>query len=192
MIKDNPQPSWTDRIPSILWIPIIIGGGVLLIGGIFAFFIGLATVEGFASIMLLVVAWALLRANSPHPEATPAARGKSDSLLVAFGISFFALMGFAIDQTGNIFYNQPVEWLFCPDGTQMTRDEDVSHPRAGETQITQEFACINSDNTVVEEISLLKVMGVRFVEYVFIGYALVYLSRLYDWVRRRRVQASYS
>jgi hypothetical protein len=172
-----------------VWIAIFIAGIALFIAGVVGLFWGLATVEGFASVVMLVAGWGVLRLTS-NPTHQPKRRDASDNIILALGIGFFALMGMAIDQPGNALYNQPLEWLFCPDGTSLTRGEEVRNPRPGTTTITQEFACLNHDGQVVEQISMGYVILVRLGEYVLIGYALVYLSRAYDWAKRRWLRPS--
>ena len=51
------MPNWTSKIPSFLWIPIILGSIALLIGGTYAFFYGFSYVEGFSSLILLILGW---------------------------------------------------------------------------------------------------------------------------------------
>ncbi len=76
--------------------------------------------------------------------------------------------------------------IFCPDGTDLRRGADVTNPRPGTTVITQDFTCVDDAGDVVEEISALPAMGVRFVEYIGLGYLLLWLNRLYVRMRLRR------
>jgi hypothetical protein len=103
--------------------------------------------------------------------------------ITALGICFFALMGMAIDQPGNYLYNKPLEWLFCPANSTLSRGIDVSHPLPGRTDITQDFNCVSSDQKITKRIGPLEIMGVRFVEYVVIAYAVLGLVEV-----RRRVK----
>ena len=45
---------WTEKIPSFLWIPIIIGGIALFIAALLGGFYALSYVEGFGSILILI------------------------------------------------------------------------------------------------------------------------------------------
>ena len=164
--------SFWKRLPAWVWIIIIvvaIGGGIMAIIGSF---IALATVEGVASIVLLVlgvIGFGVAPLREPD--------GKNP-ILRAIGLSFFALMGASVDQPGNYVYNKPVEYFMCPSGTGLGRDEDISHPLPGTTYITQEFTCYNAEGDKVKEIHPMAVAGARFIEYVFIGYLLLALRSL--------------
>jgi hypothetical protein len=181
----------TRSLPSFVWIIIFIVGIVALIGGFIGGFVLLSTVEGVGSVVILVVAWVLMRATSTDKLEQPPAKTPIDNFMLAFAIFFFAMMGVAIDQTGNYLYNRPLQWFFCPAGTELVRDVDVTNPRAGETRISQDFACRNERGRIVAEIGMFPVIGVRFVEYVLIGYVLVFVNRIYSHVRysRRHVAA---
>ncbi|HEX3051588.1 MAG TPA: hypothetical protein VHP83_13085, partial [Aggregatilineaceae bacterium] len=97
-----------------------------------------------------------------------------------------ALMGMAIDQTGNVVYNQPLEWFFCPSGTQLERGVVVTNPVPGQTNISQDFSCVKSGE-VAREIGIGEIILVRLGEYILIGYALLWLNRLYNrWRVSRR------
>jgi hypothetical protein len=193
MTQQTPEPnlSFWSRLPSIVWIPLIVGGIAALIGGIVGLFYGLSHIEGFASILMLVVAWSLIRlAASPDTVDTPDTSGGGKGLVVAIAITFFALMGMAIDQPGNVIYNQPVEWLFCPSGSDLQRGITVSHPLPERTDVTQDFSCVdtvNGQREIVDRPTVFEVIAVRFVEYVVIGYALIALSRVYSGLRRALV-----
>ena len=47
--------NWADKIPSFLWIPIIVGALALLIAVPLAFFYGIGYIEGFGSLVILVL-----------------------------------------------------------------------------------------------------------------------------------------
>ena len=182
MSENTPEsPSFWDRLPSFIWILIFIGGIVAVIGGMIGLFYLLSRVEGFASLLLLVIAWIALRAgSSDQPKHAEPGSG----FVTAIGITFFALMGLAIDQTGNPIYNQPMEWLFCPSGTQLERGVNVTHPTPGRTNVSQDFTCVTEEGRrEVKSLRFLEVVGVRLIEYVLIGYGLLGLSRLYTRFR---------
>ncbi len=81
-------------------------------------------------------------------------------------------MGMAIDQTGNIIYNQPLA-LFCPDGTTYSRSVATYHPLPGRTDFVQNFQCLAAEGKSPYDIPIGIVIGIRFMEYVFIAYFLL-------------------
>jgi hypothetical protein len=172
------------KLPSIVWILIFVLGIIGFIGGIIGLFYLLSHVEGVASVIMLVVAWAVIRGAAKVTEGTTV--GEKNSIFTALGIGFFALMGMAIDQPGNVLYNQPMQWFFCPSGTELHRGVVVTNPVPGQTNTSQDFTCVNQDTRQFErEITVPQIIGVRFGEYVLIGYALIGLSRVYDRLRQR-------
>jgi hypothetical protein len=173
------------QLPSIVWIFIFAGGIVVLIGGIVGLFYLLSHVEGFGSVLMVVIAWGIIRLGSQTPTPNKASYPVG-GWVTALGIIFFALMGVAIDQTGNFLYNKPIEWLFCPSQTELRRDVAITNPMPGQTNIAQEFSCVESkENQVVKGVDAFKVLAVRFVEYVLIGYVLLGLNRVYIMFRAR-------
>lgn len=173
---------WTDKIPSFLWIPLIAAAVAGFVGIGWLLFYGVGFVEGFSSVALLIAGWYGFRVANNSDEL------ETGTLGVAFGICFFALMGMALDQTGNILYNKPIEWFFCPDGSALVRDAVQRGVRGGGVSVSQSFACMKGDESVV----VLKgwaPMMVRFAEYVAIGYVLLGLSRVVGMIKRRRANA---
>ncbi|MDQ3801910.1 MAG: hypothetical protein M3384_21005 [Acidobacteriota bacterium] len=165
------------KIPSFVWILIIVGGVALFIGAMLAGFYALAFVEGVASVILLVCGWAAFRVgnNSPNLE--------SSSFGVAVIITFFALMGASLDQTGNYFYNQPMEWIFCPAESKLVR-EVVTRAIRGGVALSQISTCVaDSGGAVLRNISGFEQFAFRFFEYVLIGYVLLGASRLYTRIK---------
>lgn len=167
---------WTEKIPSILWIPIIIGAIAFFIGGILAVFYGFGYVEGFGSIIMLVLGWVGFRIGNNSDDI-------KGGFAVALGITFFALMGMSLDQTGNFIYNQPLEWLYCPENTELVRETIKRGTRGGGIQLSQNYNCLAQNGEVLRKISMFEHMAVRFVEYVFLGYVLLYLSRIYGKIK---------
>jgi hypothetical protein len=88
------------------------------------------------------------------------------------------LIGAVIDQTGNLFYNKPVEWCNCDSGTSLNRKTNVSHPYGGKTIYTQDFTCYNQHGEMVKQINLVWRLLIRFVESVIIALSLIGLQRL--------------
>lgn len=166
-------------LPSIAWVIIIPIMIALFLGLIIGTFWALASVEGFASVLVLGVAvliayWS--RGGASEPQAS--------SFMLAIGISFFALMGATIDQPGNPIYNLPIEVIYCKDGSFLNRGVLVSHPLPERTDIVQNFQCVTEDGAVTYDISPFQVLLVRFVEYIVIGYGLVAVGRLVRLMKR--------
>lgn len=104
-------------------------------------------------------------------------------------IGFFALMGATIDQPGNLIYNKPVETCFCPPGSQLRRSTITSNPLPGRTDMTQDFTCVQNGKPV-ESINMLAVMGIRFLEYLVLGYLLLGLRWLFWFYKKGRLSAA--
>ncbi len=189
MAQRFPQSfvSFLRRLPSVVWIVILVLGIAALVGGGIGLFYLLFNVEGAASVIMIVVAWGVLRLGAR--TAPDSSASKLPGWVTALCILFFAAMGLVIDQTGNVLYNKPLEWLFCPAGTTLQRGVDVSHPLPGETYVVQNFACVEGQQ-VVKRVGDFEVIAVRFVEYILIGYGLMGLSRLYTRLRARSSPAS--
>jgi hypothetical protein len=158
-------------------------GIAALIGGIILLFYALSHIEGFASVLMIVIAWLVIRFASSDGEGTSSSTGQK--MVVAGVITFFALMGVAIDQPGNYVYNRPIEWFFCPSGTDLHRGVDVTHPLPGRTDVTQDFTCLDPlENVVIDSPPIGGVIATRFVEYVLVAYGLIAVNRLYRRIRR--------
>lgn len=167
----NTKSFWK-KLPSWAWIIIFIGGIVLIIGIIIGSFVAIATIEGVASLILLTAGMA---GFGVIPLRKPEA---SRAMLRGIGLAFFALMGASVDQTGNYIYNKPVELCFCEQGTSLIRDENVSNPLPGTTYIQQDYTCYDKAGIPVKKINMFAVIGIRFVEYVLVGYLLLGLRKL--------------
>ncbi|MEZ5015025.1 MAG: zinc ribbon domain-containing protein [Chitinophagales bacterium] len=164
--------SFFKRLPSWAWILIIVAGIALGLFLIIGGFVALATVEGVASLVLLtagLIGFGIIPLRKPEPAV---------AFTRAIGISFFALMGATVDQTGNFVYNKPVEMVCCPTGTSLERQEDVSNPVPGSTYIQQDFTCWDENGSPVKSINVFAVLGIRFLEYIFLGYLLIGLRRV--------------
>lgn len=163
------RTSWYRRLPSWVWILIIAGGVILAMGLIIGSFYAIATVEGVATLVLLLagaVGFGVMPLRKPENPG-PVFR--------AIGLCFFALMGASVDQTGNYLFNKPVEVCFCDNGTHLSRASDVSNPLPGSTYIQQDFTCYDENAVPVKNINIFAVLGIRFFEYVIIGYLLLAL-----------------
>jgi len=163
---------WTEKIPSIGWVLIVVAAIALFVGAIWGGFFVITHIEGAGSIFLLVSAWSVLRVGANTPEI------RDNKLGVAVLIVFFAMMGLAFDQTGNFIYNQPMEWLFCPSDSELSRETLHRAVRRG-VSVEQNFTCVAASGQVVRQISGWEHLFFRFFEYVLIGYALRFLSRFY-------------
>lgn len=159
------------QIPSIGWIIIFFGGIALLIGAVIGLFYGLAAIPGFASIIFLVIGFFVIR-------------NTGSSLGNAMLIGFFALMGMAVDQPGNPIYSEPIGIWQCPDGTELNRGINVTHPLPERTDITQEFTCLDESGTLVKRIGMGYVILVRLIEYLVLGYVLMGFNNLRRMVGR--------
>lgn len=191
-------------LPSIVWIIVAIVALIVFIAVIQGAFYGFTQIEGLGSIALLLAAWVVIRLFSEPrtplkkeiisrvaPTAKPSRQGDlASNIVIAFGILTFAFTGFALDQPGNVIYNLPIQWLFCPAGTQLQRGADIRNPRPGTTVITQDFTCIDAEGQAQAEVPLLGAMVVRFVEYILLGYLLLWLSQLYTRFRMARQRSS--
>jgi hypothetical protein len=173
------------KLPSIVWVILIPIGLIAFIGSIILTFYLLANVEGFASIVMLLAALGTMKASVSYTKYQTKSESGS-SFFLALGICFFALMGVAIDQPGNYLYNKPLEIFFCPENTRLERDVEVSHPLPGRTDMTQNFYCEDKNDNAIEGISVLNVILVRFVEYVIIGYLLIFIVKLYSTFKLRK------
>lgn len=169
---------WTEKIPSFLWIPIIVGAIALFIGAWLGFFYGIGYVEGFGSLIILVLGWIGFRVGNNSKDLEIGNFG------IAIGITFFALMGMALDQTGNFIYNEPIQWIFCPENTELTRETISRGVRGGGVSLSQNFACVTDGGEVVRKISGSEHFAFRFVEYIVLGYILLFASRIYGKIKR--------
>ncbi|MBK9457482.1 MAG: zinc ribbon domain-containing protein [Bacteroidetes bacterium] len=159
--------TWWKRLPAWVWIIVFVAAIAGIIFGIIGSFIAISTIEGVASMALLIaglVGFGLIPLRRPQEMG---AIGR------AIGLSFFALMGATIDQTGNYIYNKPIEICLCEEGTTLDRDENISNPLPGTTYIEQDFTCYNNLGIPVQELNVFAVLGIRFLEYVLLGYLLI-------------------
>ncbi len=162
------------KLPSWAWVLIFVGGIILVIGIIIGSFVAIATIEGVASLILLtcgMIGFGVLPLRKPE---------KNGAMFTGVALAFFALMGASIDQTGNYIYNKPIEVCFCADGSKLSRMENVSNPVPGTTYIQQDFTCYDKAGAPVKTINLFVIMGIRFVEYILLGYILLAL-RSFLW-----------
>jgi hypothetical protein len=160
----------------------MVAGLIAFIGGIIGIFLAIATVEGVASFLLLATWIACVwGASSLAAEIRPG--NTTSSIGTAMAVTFFALMGMAVDQTGNYFYNYPLQWIFCPAGSVLNRGINVLHPLPGRTDIIQDFACMSGSQTVYQ-IGMGELIVFRFVEYLVIAYVVMWGVRGYRWIRK--------
>lgn len=186
-------------LPSIVWvIGAIVGllAFILLING--AFF-GFTQIEGLASIVMLIGGFLTVRVFSTPPGTfseklrnlfnfrSPKQKRKIEAqgVVIALGVLTFAFTGFAFDQPGNVIYNLPIQWVFCPAGTQLQRGADVRNPRPGTTVITQDFTCVDAVGQVKVEVPIWLAMVIRFIEYLLLAYLLIWLNQGVMYLARR-------
>jgi hypothetical protein len=179
--SERSQPRKRE-LPSFIWLLLIVGGIVVFIGGMIGSVVFLSTVEGVASLVLLLIAFFAGRVwSGERSQSTPGMRGVA--------LAFFALMGMALDQPGNFLYNLPIGALSCPAGSSLDRSTSVSHPRAGRTEFRQRFRCLDEAGQQTRQVPMHHVLGVRFLEYVVLGYLLIGIKYL-RWRFRRKDEAS--
>lgn len=160
---------YKNSIPSWLWVFILLFGILLVIAIPIVFIYVLSHYEGVASIIFLVIGWFVFGAFAKSE--------KKNSLILGGAIGFFALMGMAIDQTGNRVYNQPLAFS-CPAGTTFGRTVSTLHLLPGQTDFIQNYECFNEKGESVYTISIGMVLLTRLVEYILIGYLLLGLRKL--------------
>ena len=173
---------WIEKVPSFVWILVIVTAIALFIGAMIGGFYAITHIEWVGTILMLLCGWGCLRFGANSPEI------KSDSALGKVGlailITFFAMMGVALDQTGNFIYNKPLEWIFCPADSELTRDVVRRAARGGGVSVEQKFTCVAENGGQVRRtIGMWETLLFRFFEYVVLGYALLGLSRLYSRIR---------
>ncbi len=178
------------KLPSIAWVILLPLGLIGFIVGILALFWAIATVEGFGSVIMVAAGWMgvwlAIRPKKSSDDSQLAKQIKNTygktadsfgSLITAGVIVWYAIMGMAIDQTGNPLFNYPLRW-FCPAGISLNRNVDVLHLLPGRTDIIQNYTCFNSKGDSVTQLNTLIVIGVRFTEYVLIVYLFIAIRKL--------------
>lgn len=120
--------------------------------------------EGVASILFLIVGFALLKETFRN-LILESPRNALIFVLV------FTVTGTLFDGAGNLIYNKPVESL-CPAETELVREvvivEGLSHE--DNDAYAQIFSCFSvGENKTVEVVSKWKILGIRFLEYLAIS-----------------------
>lgn len=159
------------RLPLPILAVAIVAGLALFIALPIGFILAASYIEGFMSVLLVLGGFFLLRP----------VRAESN-LLAAGALAFYALMGMALDQTGNVLFNKPIELAFCPSGSSLVRNVDVSHPLPGRTDFRQEFTCFEG-TTPRKELHVGHILGMRFGEYLLLGYVFILGHRLWKGLR---------
>ena len=96
-------------------------------------------------------------------------------------------MGMALDQPGNILYNQALECVYCPENSDLKREAVSIGLEGGGVQVSQKFECVaRNSGQVLRRINMFELLAVRFGEYVLIGYLLLAASRLYSRISTQR------
>lgn len=182
------QNFWSrlSKLPTIAWVILLPLGLVAFIGGTIFIFWALATVEGVGSIVMVVAGWlGVMFAVQPSgavkiggQQFNVAKDGNSFAGLITAGvIVWYAIMGMAIDQTGNPLFNYPLRW-FCPAESTINRGINVLHPLPGRTDIIQNFACVDQQGEVTKELGAGYLIVTRFIEYLLIAYLMIGLRKL--------------
>lgn len=127
--------------------------------------------EGVASILFLFGGIALCKTTQKNLVL------ENYRFTVGF-IILFAFFGMIFDGAGNFIYNKPIEKL-CAAENELVRDVKYVENYDGEDSILHQFSCFSSaENKIIYEIPRWKTLGIRFLEYVFLG---VFFVGLY-WV----------
>ena len=152
-----------DKIPESVQIGIVI----LLLFVVPTLLIYLtAEYEGVASILFLLGGIAFYKTGQNNPFL------KHYGFAIGF-IILFGILGMVFDGAGNFIYNKPIEKL-CPAENELVRDVKYVETHDGDDSILHQFSCFSfSENKIVYEIPRWKTLGIRFLEYVFLGVFLV-------------------
>jgi hypothetical protein len=145
---------------------------VILIGVLLGLTVGMIllgyltdTFEGFASIVLLALAIALLWKYGQDVI-------KNKGPMIGF-ILVFTFLGLIFDRAGNFIYNKPIEML-CPSQTILKRKIVAEEDYEGNTQNHHYFSCYPMERgQAVVELPLYQTVGIRFIEYIVIGFVLL-------------------
>ncbi len=157
-------------LPSWAYLILFIAAIVCVIGGFILFTVAISSIEGFASILFLIVGYfVFIRYYAPMDEH-PIYKGMA--------IGFFALMGMALDQPGNYILNLPFQYVFCESNEKLHREVRVTHRKPGSTEFTQNFQCFKDGEQKGRRINIFGMIGIRFLEYVGIGYLLIWMGRI--------------
>jgi hypothetical protein len=160
----------TEKLPSWSWVLVGFGGIALVIGGFIGLIWAFSHIEGFASIIFLVIGYFAFGAAARSV-------GKRKNIILAGAIIFYSLMGAAIDQTGNFVYNMPVN-LMCPESTSLERNVQTLHPLPGRTDFIQDFTCYDGNQKPVYRVENYKIALLRLGEYIVLGYILYGFRKL--------------
>ncbi|MCD9188328.1 MAG: hypothetical protein LUM44_18065 [Pyrinomonadaceae bacterium] len=157
-----------DKIPE--WIQV--GGVILLVILVPAVFIYFTTeYEGIASILFLIAGAAFYKTSQRKLVV-------EDYRFAVGFIILFAFLGLIFDGAGNFLYNKPIENL-CPPQNELARDVKYVENYDGEDSILHQFSCFSSaENKIVYEIPRWKTLGIRFLEYIFLGAVFVVFYRV--------------
>lgn len=149
-----------------LFVLMFLGLIVIIIGSFIGAVYLIGNVAGIASIAFLLIGVIIFGVFSKYPQ-------RNSSIVLAFLIVLFTVTGAAVDQAGNYIYNLPVEYLMCPEGTELNRNVLVRYPLPERTEFVQEFSCVDKELNVVENLSLAGILGIRFVEYIILAILLL-------------------
>lgn len=154
-------------LSAILALVLVLAG----IGMIILTVVSIATFEGIASMVFL-------GANIYIFVVRPIRRKVKADLNGSLGAALIimAFLGALTDQAGNPVFNKPVEWCMCESGQQLARGINVSNTNHG-TRYTQDFRCFEKNDPQGTPVSMLAVIGIRFVEYLVLILFLVFLQR---------------
>ena len=164
------------KLPMWLTALLVLLGALAGIALIILTVVSIAAVEGFATLIFLIVN-ILIFIVWPLRHKTKA------NLNGALGIAFIfmAFMGAVIDQAGNPVFNKPVGWCMCEQGESFTRGVTVSEVGT-KTIYQQDFRCHKVPTDAGKPVSMFAVIGIRFVEYIALILFLVLIQRqIWQW-----------
>lgn len=138
--------------------------------------VSIAAVEGFATLIFLIVNVVIFIV---WPLRNKAKANLNGVLGIAF--IFMAFMGAVIDQAGNPVFNKPIGWCMCEQGEEFTRG--VSVTQAGtQTIYEQDFRCHKVPTDQGRPVSMFAIIGLRFVEYIVLILSLVLIQNvIWKW-----------
>lgn len=126
--------------------------------------------EGVASIGLLVLLTGFLIWSGREIV--------ENKFMVITVLAIFVFLGVIFDGAGNFIYNKPIQML-CPSETYLSREVVISEDYEGNTVYTHIFSCFaENQEKAVKQFPVYQTFGIRLIEYILLGLALIGLSSL--------------
>lgn len=165
-----------DKIPeSVQVVGVILL--VILVPSAFIYFT--TEYEGVASILFLIAGVAFYKTSQRKLVV-------EDYRFTIGFVILFAFLGLVFDGAGNFLYNKPIENL-CPPKHELVRDVKYVENYDDEDSILHQFSCFSSaENRIFYEIPRWKTLGIRFLEYIFLGSIFVVFYRVLSKLKTAR------